>query len=335
MLCPCCARDIEPVHGCCPYDGAAVAITARDQALLGQVVAGRWQLERVLGQGGFATVFYAVDHHMGAASAVKVLHSERSSDSDLVSRFENEIYILEGLHHPGIVGSLGGGEDPAVGWYIAMPLLPGRDLALHLAADGPLSPRAISTVGHDMLAALASLHRQGIVHRDVKSENVVLVGPPGQAEFERAVLIDFGVAKHLSQINVARQTGGLTRPRQVIGSAWTMAPEQVLADPVDGRTDLYSFGVLLFEMLTGELPFAAARVGLVMRAHVYEPPPPPSARSAGRWIPQSVDQLVLDLLAKEPHARPANAAEVWHRWRAALPEILQAWSQRTVATRSH
>lgn len=330
MTCADCAITVAPVHGCCPSCGRVLDVPPAALQRVGLVLQQRWSLEHVLGLGGFATVFGGRDLHTQAAVAVKVLNADRASDSDAVARFVNEAQVLGLARHPNVVALLGAGCDPVAGQYIAMPLLQGCTLGQRVAVSGACTPAEVSLVLSGVLQALSHIHGLGLVHRDIKTENVFLQGGSARRRTpaKDAILLDFGVAKMIPPENPnAHRVFSVTRPQQVVGSAWSMAPEQVLSDRIDARTDLYSLGILLFEMLTGGVPFRADRPGLVMRAHVHEPAPPPSERLAARWVPPEVDRFVLELLAKEPRHRPTDALTVWSRWQDLQPLVHAAWAR--------
>ncbi len=247
-----------------------------------------YRLVRLLGQGGMATVYLALQTSLGRQVAIKVLASERTPSEDVVKRFSQEARVIARLDHPHIVSIYEIGRTSSGQLYYTMPYLTNGDLA---ARDLREDQGAIVTVMRALLQALAYAHEQGIVHRDVKPENVLF------DKLDRPLLADFGIA-------LATRSGiRVTREGAAIGSSGYMSPEQSRSHAIDGRSDLYSLGVVSYEMLTGELPFSGTDPLAVALAHVENPVPrlPPTRR---HW------QALLDkALAKDPDERYQSAAE--------------------------
>lgn len=328
LSCPTCGATFGYEQRFCGADGTALIDPAVDR-LLGVRVGARFRLGPVLRRGGFGSVLQGVDEQDGQPVAVKILHADRATNPQIVERFHREARALASVRHPHVVGLTGYGYDETAGWFLVMPLLQGETLFERTQRAGMLSLQELDLLVTQLLGALQHIHALGIIHRDIKAENVFLETPtlataPGEVGLH-ARLLDFGVARLMPNTKVGVGLHDATLPRQVVGSPLTMSPEQVIGDKVDVRSDLYSFGVLLFEALTGELPFRNDKPGLVMRAHVHEPPPPPSQRGRGRWVPPSLDTLVLDLMQKRPGLRPSSAEETLARWRRLLPELRLAW----------
>lgn len=280
------------------------------------LLADRWCLGAVVEHGGFGTVYCGSDLHDGSPVAIKVLHADRARNPEFVQRFVREAHLLRLVEHPALLRGLGHGHDDAHGWFLVAEWLPGVSLRQRLLSSGPLSWAELDVLVADVLAGLAALHDAGVIHRDIHVDNVQWLpaqGPVGG----RPVLLDFGVARTtaVADRRLPPQLQEVTQPRQVIGSPWSISPEQVLGQPVDARSDLYGVGVLIWEALTGQPPFRAERPGLVMRAHVFEPAPAPSTLRAD--VPPAVERVVLDLLAKSPKDRPASAVEALWRWQEA------------------
>lgn len=314
-FCPRCKQSFPAGVEWCPDDGAPL-LTGSGPAPCAKVLGGRWCQGEVVERGGFGAVHRGQDLRSGQPVAIKVLHPERARDPEFVQRFVREAHLLRLVDHPALLRGLDHGHDDETGWYLVSEWLPGVSLRQRLLLGGPLTWAELDVLAADVLAGLSALHDAGVIHRDIHVDNVQWV-PAADVVGARPVLLDFGVARTTAAADrrLPVQLHELTRPRQVVGSPWSISPEQVLAQPVDQRADLYGVGVLLFESMTGQPPFRAERPGLVMRAHVFDPPPQPSSLRGD--IAEGVERLVLDLLAKSPASRPASALETLLRWQDA------------------
>jgi serine/threonine-protein kinase len=264
---------------------------------LNAALAQRYRLERELGAGGMATVYLARDLKHDRQVALKVLRQELTATLG-AERFQREIQIAARLQHPHILPLLDSGEAGGFLYY-AMPYIGGPSLRESLSQHGELPLTEAVRILRDVADALAAAHAKGVVHRDIKPENIMLSG-------RHALVADFGVAKAVSEA-----TGGqtLTTAGMALGTPTYMAPEQVAADPhTDHRADLYAFGVMAYEMLTGQPPFLGATPQAVLSAHVTEPPVPVTQRRA--TIPPPLAQLIMRCLAKKPADRPQTAEEL-------------------------
>ncbi len=265
---------------------------------------GPWRLERLLGEGAMARV-YRARHVDGRPAAVKVLRRAHAGDPELVQRFVREARAVDAVKHPHIVevydfGEQRGPDGTAIPWQ-AMELLEGRLLADACEA-GPVPAREAARIGLQVTWALDAAHRVGVVHRDLKPENIVLHGPGEQVK-----VLDFGMAKLLEPLGDLPRSG--TLEGVVLGTPEYMAPEQALGQRVDRRADLYSVGVILFELLVGARPFRGDTFGklLVEVTSRPAPPLPPTLRS-GEPTPPGLAALVERCLAKSPDQRFASAA---------------------------
>ena len=251
-----------------------------------------------------AVVYRAHDRHLDRFVAIKVLSSNLSNAMG-IERFQREIALMAKLVHPGIVALFDSGEVDGRLYYV-MPFVAGENLRARLTRERRMAVEDATAFGADVAEALAYAHGAGIVHRDVKPENIFTVGG-------RAVLADFGIA-HIA----GEQAGSgshLTSAGMVLGTVAYMSPEQANGESLDGRSDLYSLGCVLYELLTGAPPFSAdTPVGMLVK-HLNETPLPVRARNAG--LPPALDGLVMGLLAKQPAERPATAAEVARALRSA------------------
>lgn len=261
---------------------------------------GRYEVRRELGRGGMAAVYLARDPRFGREVAVKVLPRELAGDENFRARFEHEARIIASLQHPAIVPVHDYGEQDGQ-LYIVMSYMPGGSLADRLA-KGSLDPQQASEVLRRVAGALDAAHRRGIVHRDVKPANILFDGAGN------AYLADFGTARWADLAGEETMTR-LTQHGQIIGTPAYMSPEQVHGNrDLDGRTDIYSLGVVLYEMLCGSLPFDADTPMQLAMKHILELAP--DVRAARRDLPAGVENVVSRALAKEPDTRYATAGEM-------------------------
>ena len=258
---------------------------------------GRYELIRRIARGGMADVYLARDASLDRQVAIKVLFPEFANDPSFVERFRREAKAAATLNHPNIVGIYDWGQEQGT-YYIVMEYVVGRSMAEVLSATGPLSPDRATEIAADVAEALASAHSAGLVHRDVKLGNIIL-SDDGQVK-----VADFGIATAL-----ARRTGdNLTHIGSVMGTATYFSPEQAQGKALDGRSDLYSLGVVLYEMIVGKAPFTAETSTAVAVKHVQERPLAPSM--LGVSIAQSLEAIILKLLAKNPANRYPKAEDL-------------------------
>jgi serine/threonine-protein kinase len=259
----------------------------------GTIFAGRYRLERRLGSGGMADVWLAEDQELGRKVAIKILHERYANDPQFVERFRREATHAAGLSHPNVVSIYDRGEAEG-SYYIVMEYVEGRTLKELIVTRGPCPvPVAISYV-RQVLAALRYAHRNGIVHRDIKPHNV-LVDHEG-----RVKVADFGIARAGSS--------QMTEAGSIIGTAQYLSPEQARGAPVDESSDLYSTGIVLYELLTGKVPFTGETPVEIAMKHLSQVPPAPS--TIRNEIPRDLDLVVLRALAKEPADRYRSAKEM-------------------------
>ncbi len=284
----------------------AVMESAPADVLTGRMLDRRYHVRSRIAHGGMATVYLATDTRLDREVALKVMHAELARDGDFVSRFIGEAKSVARLSHPNIVGVYDQGADGDV-LYLVMEYVPGRTLRALLQERGWLRWQEALAVMDPVLAGLAAAHEAGIVHRDVKPENVLITADG------RVKVVDFGLARTSTAV-------GNTRVGMIIGSVAYIAPEQVTGAPTDARTDVYAAGIVLFEMLTGRQPFSGDTPLAVAQAHVNGDVPPVSALAGG--IPPSVDQLITAATSRDPQRRPANAGVFLRVTRAlrGLPE---------------
>ena len=313
----------------------AVAVPTPESAggvdrAIGHIIESRYKLVEVIGRGGFGTVYRAAHQRLPRDFAVKILHAARAVDERQVTRFQQEVRAAAVVRHPYVVEVIDFGHDPGVGHFIVMPLLHGQSLLERLGKEPVLPIVDVDTVFLQSAAALAAAHALGIVHCDIKAENVHLVSDSAAAGGFHVCILDFGVAR-------ARPIPGHVAaqdPSRVVGTALSMSPEQILRQDIDSRADVYGLGVVLYEMLTGSLPFVATKSADLMRMHVNNPVPRPSANRLAHWVPPVLDELVLAMLEKAREKRPQTMAEVTERWEALRAEVYDAWASAHLVDRA-
>ncbi|MER7536163.1 serine/threonine-protein kinase [Streptomyces sp. NPDC097704] len=276
----------------------------------GRVIGGRYELSTVIGQGGMGQVWTAYDGRLDRRVAVKLLRpatmtGPATAADELRRRFVRECRVTAQVDHPGLVTVHDAGSD-GDDLYLVMQYVQGADLADHLAEHDPYPWEWAVSVAAQLCAVLAAVHAVPIVHRDLKPRNV-MIRPDGTV-----LVLDLGVASVLDT-----DTTRLTHTGSPIGSPAYMAPEQAMGGAVGPSTDLYALGVLLHELLSGNVPFAGSTALGVLHRHLYEPPAP--LRQLRPEVPEALEALVLRLLAKDPQARPSGAHEVYEQLLPLLP----------------
>ncbi len=309
-----------------PDTGAPEPLLCPEDSLVGTVLADRFLLKRCIGAGAVGEVYLAEHLVLGVSYAVKVLREDFADDEEMVERFRREAYAASRLHHPHIVQTHDFGRTEDDDLYLVMEYVDGVMLR-HLIdehAPAPLPLKRGLTVLHQLGSALQQAHEASIVHRDLKPDNLLLAtGRDGQ---DVVKVLDFGLAKVLED-----DQSPITRLGQVFGSPQYMSPEQARGAPVDTRSDIYSFGVLAYEVLCGRTPFRYASVPHLLMAHMEEDPPAFSAvrPQDAPPLPGPLQAVVLRCLEKDPDARPQTIVEACEVLQAQLEE-LPATGQRAI-----
>src|SRR2546423_9036580 len=261
---------------------------------LADVFSNRYEIQRGIARGGMAEVYLARDQLLDRPVAVKVLFAEYARDPSFVERFRREAQSAASLNHPNIVAIYDWGQERGT-YFIVMEYVRGRSLRDVVQVNGPFSARRTAEIGAEIAGALEFAHRNGVVHRDVKPGNVLLTAD-GDIK-----VTDFGIAR-------AGTSEALTQTGAVMGTAAYFSPEQAQGLPVDGRSDVYALGVVLYEMVTGVAPFTAESPVSVAYKHVRETPTPPSERNPD--VPPDLERIILTALAKAPENRYQTADDM-------------------------
>lgn len=295
MICPLCHRTSDdPQQTFCVEDGTLLIDAPPIQksepqptTADGMVIAGRYTIRGLLGTGGLARVFLADDAKSGGQVALKVLHAEMTPSHAVRDRFEREIEIASRIGHPNIARILDSGEGPERVPFLVIERLEGESLGAILARVGRVSEDFALAVAKRVASALAAAHADGVVHRDVKPDNLFLVRDGSIVK-----VLDFGMAKLVE--------GKYTAVGVAVGTAAYMPPEQAMADPVDGRADVYALGITLFRMLAGRLPFAVRDPGKLIAHQLFVPLPSPTEAIPG------LDPRIARVIVAATRKRPDN-----------------------------
>lgn len=337
MMCPSCgAGNVPGVRFCgaCGhrFDGATADaprsasasgnLYPEDDPYIGQVLNNRFVIETKLGEGGFGAVYRGTQKGTGRKVALKLLHPEMTQDDNLVARFRREGLLMCNLNDAHTVTTYDFDQTPDGTLFIAMELLEGRSMHDIFHAEAPLAWQRMFKIIVQMCSSLAEAHAQGIVHRDLKPENICIESRPADPEFVK--ILDFGIAKVMQ--GEGQPTPQLTATGQTLGTLEYMSPEQLMGKELDGRSDVYTVGVLAYEMITGRLPFPDAKgPAALITAQLRQVPEPPSRVSPAGYVPASVDRIILKMLEKDKAKRFTNVDELRMACTEALHEA-SAWS---------
>ena len=264
--------------------------------MIGKLISGRYLIESLIGSGGMANVYKAYDNMLGRTVALKVLKAEHRGDMEFVRRFEREARAVLTLSHENIVRSYAVGEDGDIS-YIVLEYVEGSTLKELIKSDGPISPKVAVSITAQVLDALAHAHESGIIHRDVKPQNVIIT-PRGKAK-----LTDFGIAR-----DVAATTRTYAGSNVVMGSVHYISPEQARGDDVTAASDIYSCAIMLFEMLTGKVPFGGDNSVAIALKHLQEDITPPV--EINPKIPRALSDVIVKAASKEISLRYQSAKQM-------------------------
>jgi len=323
--CPKCGVEYPDATTLCPSDG--IALETSNDSLIGQTLAGKYRIDARLSTGGMGTVYRGTHVLMEKTVAIKVLRPSLAADEKIVARFSREARAASRISHPNALSVTDFGEDENGIVFLVMEYLSGKTLKQVIRDEGPLSLTRTVEILRQVGDALQVAHSQGVIHRDLKSDNIMLLST---AAGDHAKVLDFGIAK----INEPEDefNGELTAPNLVIGTPQYMSPEQCSQDgEIDARSDIYSFGIIMYEMLVGHVPFAGDSATIVMMKHLQEPVP--SVLDERQDIPASVARVVARAMAKVRRNRYQSVSELIEDLTiAAGMSVLKLDAPGTVAT---
>jgi serine/threonine-protein kinase len=300
--CPKCGKTYENAPTLCPADGAVLVKTG--DALVGQTLAGKYRIEERISEGGMGTVYRATHVLMEKAVAIKVLHPSLAADDKIVARFTREAKAASRISNPHALNVTDFGESENGIVFLVMEYLRGKTLKEVIRGEGPMPLERVVEVTRQICGALDAAHAEGVVHRDLKSDNIMLEEVAGGNDW--AKVLDFGIAKILETEGTDPE---LTAPNLIIGTPQYMSPEQCSqASGIDARSDIYSLGIILYEMLVGHVPFTGESATAIMLKHLQEPPP--SVLDERKDLPPSVGEVIARALSKLPEERHESAGEL-------------------------
>ena len=299
-----------------PTQNSFSAEYEEEELLVGSIINGNFRVEDELGQGAMGRVYLAEQLSLSKKIAIKVLHRHLMADKKLAQRFHREARAASSLNHPHSIAIIDFGQADNGALYIAMEYLDGRDLGEVLATEFPLEPGRIVKILGQVCQALDEAHHNRIVHRDLKPENIMVMERRGDKDYVK--VCDFGIAK----IQDPQKTGAesaITMAGIICGTPQYMSPEQAEGKKLDGRSDLYSLGVILYEMLTGQIPFTGDTPLSIVTKHLTDDPTPPRTLRPDLDIHPAMEEFVLKVLSKKPEKRPADAL----KFKEELEEVLE------------
>lgn len=309
--CPTCEREFKDQLHFCPFHGLELVLLPETDKLIGTVLDNKYRIEIMIGEGGMGRVYRATHIHMDHTVAVKILHSHLSSDQMALERFRREARSAAQLHHPNAVAvsDFGVTMNNNVA-YLVMEFLDGLDLRQKIDNQRQLDCEETFSIVQQICAALDAAHSNGIIHRDLKPDNIWLSRSADGAE--RVKVLDFGIAKIQSTTEMIK----LTQQGVIVGTPHYMSPEQCSGEDLDSRSDIYSLGVIIYEMLTGQVPFQASTPVAVAIKHATQRPNPPRRLRAD--IPIQIEEVVLRALEKKQEDRPSSALELAQEFEMAI-----------------
>ncbi|MEW6730279.1 MAG: serine/threonine-protein kinase [Acidobacteriota bacterium] len=312
--CTSCHRSFKDKLSHCPYDGAPLVrsfIPSKDP-YLGLWLENKYHIEAKLGEGGMCDIYRARIIANGQPCAVKILHRTLASDGPSVKRFKHEMRAASLIKHPNVVDLIDSGETDDGIVYMVMELLEGITLKQVIQREGGFAIERIHGIIKQICEALEAAHSQGVIHRDLKPDNIMLLNR-GEPLQEVVKVLDFGIAKVRSELS---NTGELVSPHMVMGTPRYMSPEQCQGYTIDARSDIYSLGVIVYEMFAGVPPFTDSSARVLMNKHTQEPVP-----NLKQWRPDLssvVERVVLHALEKSPLKRPQSARDFADEMEAAI-----------------
>jgi serine/threonine-protein kinase len=312
-FCPVCKKDMKDQLLYCPFDGQLLVTKTERDEFIGLVIENKYQIEEKIGEGGMGKVYRATHIQIGHTVAVKILHSQLATDQTAIERFRREARAAAYIQHPNAVAVTDFGVMSDTGMaYLVMEFLTGIELRQMIKERKQLGYEETFIIVHQTCSALQAAHVKGIIHRDLKPDNIWLL--KSDDDIPRVKVLDFGIAK----LKTESESNQLTQQGMIVGTPYYMSPEQCRSEELDARSDIYSLGIILYEMLTGQVPFLAATpVGVVLK-HANEQPRP--LRELRDSIPEPLEAVVLRALNKERKDRQETAAQLAAEFENALYE---------------
>ena len=310
------------------FEAEAAAFKRKEHdALIGRTLDSKYLINSRLGAGGMGTVYGGTRLHIGDAVAIKILHRDTISDIQAAERFRREAQATSRLKHPNAVSIYDFGITGDSLAYIVMELVEGKSLRRIIKRQGQLSPHAVDEILGQICDALDEAHRSNMIHRDIKPDNIIVNTSPSGL---RVKVLDFGIAKlH----NISSGMIDLTATGSVMGTPQYMSPEQCMDEELDGRSDVYSLGIVLYEALTGRVPFTSTTATAVAVAQVNQKAPP--LRSINPSISPLLEAVVMHALEKKREARPQTAGALAQEWHAAVSGVPTATMPSVRVTNQH
>ncbi|MGC4113596.1 MAG: serine/threonine-protein kinase [Myxococcales bacterium] len=329
IQCPSCNNKNDDGAKFCPKCGSVLvrAPGSDDDDQVGKIVAGKFRIEKLIGEGGMGKVFRATQMSLDKTVVLKVLRTSLLGDARTVARFQREAKAASRLNHPNSISVIDFGQSDDGSLYIAMEYVAGEDLHQLLSREGPLPQKRICRIVGQVLSALADAHAAGVIHRDLKPENIMVEQRRGEADFVK--VLDFGIAKIQENEGHGGDGQALTRAGFVCGTPEYMSPEQARGLQLDSRTDLYAVGVIIYQCATNMLPFEADSAVALATMHLTTPPPPPRQKYREAPISDGMEALILRAMEKDPALRPPTA-EDFRRELLALENDFDATKVQTI-----
>jgi serine/threonine-protein kinase len=285
----------------------------------GRVFLGRYETTRLLGEGGMGRVFLARQLDLGRQVVIKVMHDHIAADPKFLERFQRETLLMARFQHPYAVTLYDASINDPQGPCIIMEYIRGVTLDQLVMRNGKLTPVRVGRLLGQLCEVLQAAHGQGIIHRDLKPANLMVID--ADTPYEKIKVMDFGLAKMVQGQGYDIKKITESNLEFAVGTPGYICPEQVRGEEADHRGDLYSVGVILFELLTGRLPFAGRSTMDVLLAHATEPPPSFAEVGARDWVPTAIEAVVNACLAKDPKDRPQSARDLAERYETALAHV--------------
>ncbi len=323
-VCPTCQAEYGGGEVFCPVDATRLQSTSQadtaaafpEDPLVGTTLGGRYRILGRVGEGGMGIVYEAEHVIIEKRVALKVLRDDFSKKQDVVERFRQEAKSASRIGHEHIVEIYDFGETPSGQSYFVMEYLQGEDLANVLAREGTVEPSRAVRIAAQCCKALGAAHAKGIVHRDMKPENIFLVHRDDEPDFVK--IVDFGIAK-MSDLDASGEGRKLTKTGMIFGTPEYMSPEQAQGKALDHRVDTYAMGIILYEMLTGRTPFVGDSFMGILTQHMFEPPPPMHEVNPNVRVSEPLEAVIAKALSKDPNERFQSMTEMLQALRS-VPE---------------